>query len=64
MNHTNRFNLLNNNININTDINNDNYNNNNIISLPKADNIPADQNTSPHNAGKNNNPPIRSPKQS
>ena len=33
-----------------------------IINLPNAANMPAAQNTSPHNAGKNSKPPIRSPK--
>lgn len=32
--------------------------------LPNAANIPAAQNTSPHSAGRNNNPPIRSPNES
>ena len=34
------------------------------MQLPRAARIPADQNTSPHKAGKNNNPPILPPKTS
>lgn len=35
-----------------------------FIHLPNAANIPAAQNTSPHNAGRNNKPPILSPNES
>ena len=35
-----------------------------VFNLPRAARIAADQSTSPHRAGKNNNPPIRPPKAS